>query len=1000
LKIKKYMKKNLPSQNPFNRICRLNSLKCVLAVVLSGLTVFFAEAQVTMVKDMAPGTYSEDIYAYEFTEMTLHNGNLYFLYNYNLYKSDGTSAGTVLVKTFDFIGDLESSGSFLYFAAMEVDPTGEGDPFGVELWRTDGSDSGTVMIKDIYPGQSYSSPKNLRDVNGTLFFVANNGVNGAELWRSNGASATTMMVKDILKVSGSSNPQELVAANGKLYFTANDGMNGYELWVTNGTETGTTIVKDINPAYKASSSPTQVRNVNGTLYFLANDGVNGKQLWKSSGATGNATLVKIIRPGAYNAIGKLTKVSNLVFFQANDGVHGVELWRSDGTSSGTFMVKDLTPGPGSNTMYATDHISDFRESNGRLYFQAVAVNYLDLWTSDGTTAGTYQITSSNNPGFAWYGSWATPYNGQTYFAGLGKSDYYSLELWKTDGTVAGTMRVHENIGDGGSNNLMATELNGKLYFIGKAELWQTDGTKEGTQIVKLFGGQQSSYPMYMTDVNGQLFFEAKGGDNRTLWKSDGTEAGTVSLSETLMHATHITNINNTAYFGGFDSHGDELWKSDGTPEGTIMIKNITDNLSGTFQSTSPSNIFEYNGKAYFGAHTPFHNPHLWYSDGTPGGTQPVNPAQPPGPPAFPEQFTIAGGKLFMTGIGEKGNELYVYDGINYPVLTRDLKLHYLGSHPINLTEFNGILYFQADNRSNGYELHRSDGTLAGTYVIKDIRREDLGSGETLAPVDMGNMMATSEALYFSAIRLTGKNALWRSNGTSDGTKPYFDFAGMPNAQIIAVLGNTFLFTLTYIDSPLQLWKSNGTAIGTTKIADISELRQLVDPAVVKTINGVVYFIGHSGTQGMLWRTDGTTGGTYRIDFDGDPYDIEVSGGRLYMAGNSTDHGAELFIVNEASSATIAARSTTAPEIVNTPEEDLRFTNYPNPFTSHFSLRVNGDNDKSFRITVLNLGGAMIDDKELAYNTDHAVGQNWPDGMFILQVYTGEKMVTRKVVKQN
>jgi ELWxxDGT repeat protein len=993
------MKKSLPSKNPFGHICRLNSLKCVLCVMLFCVTILL-EAQVTLVKDMAPGTFSSSIYAYEFSEMTLHNGNLYFLYNYNLYKSDGTENGTVLLKTFDFIADLESSGSFLYFAAMAVDNTGDGDPFGAELWRTDGTEAGTVMVKDIYPGQSYSNPKNLRNVSGTLFFAANNGVNGTEIWKSNGTTGSTVMVKDILKVSGSSNPQELVAANGKLFFTANDGVNGYELWRTDGTDAGTSIVKDINTAYRASSSPTQVRNVNGTLYFIANDGINGKQLWKSTGVAGNATLVKIIRPGANNSIGKLTKVSNLIFFQANDGAHGVELWRTDGTSAGTFMVKDVTPGPGSANAYATDHLSDFRESNGRLYFQAVAVNYVDLWTSDGTTAGTYQITSLNNPGFAWYGSWATPYNGQTYFAGLGKTDYYSLELWKTDGTVAGTTRVHENIGEGSYNNLMATEMNGKLYFIGKAELWQTDGTRDGTVVVKSFGAEQSSYPMYLTDVNGQLFFEAAGGIIRTLWKSDGTEAGTVSLSETLMHAVNVTNINGNAYFGGSDSYGEELWKSDGTPAGTMMIKNITDDPLGTFQSTSPSNLFEYNGKAYFAAHTSFHNPHLWQSDGTEAGTQPVNPAQPPPPPAFPEQLTIAGGKLFMTGSGEKGNELYVYDGVNYPTLTRDLKLHYLGSHPINLTEFNGILYFQADNRSNGYELHRSDGTLAGTYVIKDIRREDLGSDETLAPVDMGNMMATPEALYFSAIRLTGKTALWRSNGTSDGTKPYFDFAGMPNVQILETLGNTFIFTLTYIDAPLQLWKSNGTATGTTKLADLPEVRQLVNPPVVKKLNDVVYFIGHSGYQGMMWRTDGTTGGTHKIEFDGDPYDLEVSSGKVFMAGNSTDHGAELFIVNDPTSPTIAARAMEHAIISSEDETNLNFTSYPNPFSGNFSLRVTGQEDQSFRLSVLNLSGAVIDNRELAYNTDHTLGHAWPDGLFVLQVYTGGKMITRKVIKRN
>ena len=205
---------------------------------------------------------------------------------------------------------------------------------------------------------------------------------------------------------------------------------------------------------------------------------------------GNATLVKIIRPGANNFIGKLTKVSSQLFFQANDGIHGIELWRSDGTAAGTFMVKDITPGSGSATQYATDHIEYPRESNGRLYFLAVSHSYQDLWTSDGTTAGTYQLTSLNNPGFAWYDHWSTPYDGQTYFAGLSNNyETNYLELWRTDGTVEGTVKFHENIGDGAYSNLMATEMNGKLYFIGGSELWQTDGTTAGTTVVKTLGYQ-------------------------------------------------------------------------------------------------------------------------------------------------------------------------------------------------------------------------------------------------------------------------------------------------------------------------------------------------------------------------------------------------------------------------------------------------------------------------------------------------------------------------------
>jgi ELWxxDGT repeat protein len=995
------MKKGLRSQFIVSHEGWFSRMKLLLlSMVLLVVAYNAAQSQVSLVKDIntTTGTYPE-----EFSYMTHHKGNLYLLYNNQLWKSDGTLAGTVSIKSFDYITELESSGDYLYFSALSQN-TGEEEEetYGSELWRSDGTEEGSIMVKDIYPGSTGSNPRDLINVNGTLFFVANNGTNGLELWKSNGTATGTTLVKDILRVSGSSNPQNLVAFNGKLYFKANDGQKGFELWRSDGTNAGTTLVVDINPASKASSNPEQIVNAAGTLFFFANNGTNSKQLWKSNGELGNATLVKIIRPGGANGLGLLTKVNNLVFFQANDGIHGAELWRSDGSAEGTFMVKDITPGPGSATAYATDHLEYLRESNGRLYFLGIAANYQDLWTSDGTPDGTYPLTYQNNVGFAWSGHGAAPYNGYTYFAGIGNNELSSLELWKTDGTVEGTTMVHENIGDGYANNLMATEMNGKLYFIGKAELWQSDGTREGTQVVKRFGLQAGSRPAFLTDVNGELFFEATDDNyNYSLWKTSGTESGTVSLSQVLRQANGITNVNGIVYFAGEDYRGEELWKSDGTSEGTTLVKDIAADPSATNKSSNPHEFIEFNGEAYFSAQTPYHGFDLWKSNGTPEGTRSVDPAEPHLRKfGNPRQLTKAGGKLFFTADGEKGHELYVYDGVNVPSLTRDIKLHYMGSYPIRLTEFNGVLYFQADNRGNGYELWRSNGTAAGTFIVKDIRREDLGSGEVLAPVDMGNMITTTEALYFTAIKANGKNALWRSDGTGTGTRPYFEFAGTPESQILAKDGNSLTFSLTY-DTHVELWKSNGTSTGTVKISDIPEMDNIPNPAVVETLDGVHYFIGYGPMNYHIWRTDGTGEGTYQITFDGRPHDLEVSGGKLYLSGVSNEYGWELFIVNDDATISLAsARTATEPLSLSETEDNVAFSNYPNPFNSNFSLRVAGEEDEAFRMNVMNMNGDIIDRKELKYNTEHLIGQSWQNGFYILQVHTGEKLITRKVVKKN
>ncbi len=68
---------------------------------------------------------------------------------------------------------------------------------GYELWKSDGTQAGTFRVKDIRPGTSSSLPQNLTNVSGTLYFWANDGTSGEELWTSNGTEAGTVRVKDI-----------------------------------------------------------------------------------------------------------------------------------------------------------------------------------------------------------------------------------------------------------------------------------------------------------------------------------------------------------------------------------------------------------------------------------------------------------------------------------------------------------------------------------------------------------------------------------------------------------------------------------------------------------------------------------------------------------------------------------------------------------------------------------------------------------------------------------
>ncbi|WP_301337670.1 ELWxxDGT repeat protein, partial [Microcystis aeruginosa] len=450
------------------------------------------------------------------------------------------------------------------------------------------------LVKDILPGSYSSNPGFLTALGNTLFFAANDGVNGTELWKSDGTAAGTVLVKDIVPSFSGSFPFYLTAVGSTLFFTAYNGVNGRELWKSDGTAAGTDLVKDINPG--SSSFPGNLTVVGNTLFFTADNGVNGFELWKSDGTATGTVLVKDIGPGSFGGgFNPLTAVGNTLFFSADDGVNGRELWKSDGTATGTVLVKNIRPG--SSSSFPGDRTA----VGNTLFFSADdGVNGRELWKSDGTAAGTVLVKDINILPMSFSGN-------PGYLTAVGNTLFFTasdgvngFELWRSDGTAAGTVLVKDiNPGSFSSSfpgNL--TVVGNTLFFtafdgVNGEELWRSDGTAAGTVLVRdIRAGSSSSNPRNLTAVGNTLFFTVNDGVNgEELWRSDGTAAGTVLVADTRPGASssnpsNLRAVGSTLFFSADNGvNGYELWAVSTLPVPTLAIAatsaNQTEGNSGS-----------------------------------------------------------------------------------------------------------------------------------------------------------------------------------------------------------------------------------------------------------------------------------------------------------------------------------------------------------------------------------------------------------------------------------
>ena len=984
----------LSESNPFNkRILRIDIYDSFLTdsasyAVLNNIVYFLADdgihgtelwrsdgtgAGTFMVIDLEPGAASSFLF-----DITAVNGRIYFsgyasAYGAGVFVSDGTESGTQLLINVNNPTKYFAMGKEVYFIA-----DGDFSLLGA-IWKTDGTTAGTTRVLNIgdqmFGGEQINQPT---FVNGLLFFTfLNYETFSWELWRTDGTDAGTYHVGPSYPALDFTTweftnyiPAQLTNYNNKLYFSANDG-TGRKLWVSDGTDAGTTpapgnhdvIVdadylgttfpmlnnallipgeetSDGNGLYKYDASdaaglvkikdfvpvgdtafivPFEMQIVNNTLYFKVTNHVGGvhDELWRSQGSMVTTEIVKRFMPG--EATRSLYNGTGTLYFVKNDAQYGNELWKSNGTAAGTILVSNIFKGATSS------YPSYLTAAGGKLFFTAAdGTHGNEIFMTDGTDNGTALVkdintvtTTSSTAGFNFYN-----YLGYSGLVALGNDVLFNAyervhgyELYRSNGTQL----LNDVIpGEAGFNVRIFLSKNNAVYFLAVSSsgnsIYKTNGTKNSLQ--KITPEYDDYIQSFAVADNGFVFYAMYNRNSSAyeLWRSDGTAAGTFLLSSTLYYNSYLNVIGNTALFVAGDAvNGYELWKSDGSLAGTALVKDINPGVGNSV----PGGMFLYKYEVYFAAYDGgSSNPSFWKSNGTGTGTIKLKDIDP-----WWGNTVVSTARYFCVS--------------------------------------NNILYFSAIDHSNtdGTVFWKTDGTSAGTQIIKDINPT---SGASISgPLYLTDVNGT---LFFSADDGVHGRELWKSDGTANGTQLVSD--------IIPGSGGSFMFGLTSFAGKLYfqnvdftnyrsyLWSSDGTVQGTEKVADPG--------------------ISNVGAGNML-----------------------SAGNKLYISGYTSQYGGELYVgIAENGSAkfapAISAATNSLPIEINAALFDAML--YPNPTSSNSSLQIKG-NTKNVSITITDISGKKLwqgtgsDKKVINLPTERYV-----PGVYFVAVTNGTEKKLIKLIK--
>lgn len=377
------------------------------------------------------------------------------------------------------------------------------------------------------------------------------------------------------------------------------------------------------------------------------------------------------------------------------------------------------------------------------------------------------------------------------------------------------------------------------------ELWVTDGSPAGTRLVKDIRakGRLGSDIRDIACLGNKVVFRADGGvAGPELWISDGTTAGTRLLKDIRLGArgsdpSWLRALNGRVLFSADDGvAGRELWMTDGTTNGTQLLKDINTGVN----ASSPNELFVHRGTLFFGARPGRTGTELFQSDGTRKGTVLVKDLNTSGS-SLPRQFTSCGTKLFfIANNAALAGELYVRDanGIR-PVVNNVANRTFTAAG--HLACANGVLFFSANGRRSGVELWKTDGTKAGTVLVKDL----IPGSTSSSPIELTGV---GSRVYFQGN--DGKvKGLWVSDGTTAGTRRICPKLTFP--KNLALCGCKLLFSAFSAATSHELWAIDAPGATVRRFGNPCSPQKPSMDATLPILGKTMRFSGDHGPRGNL-----------------------------------------------------------------------------------------------------------------------------------------------------